>query len=67
MSALRKKMHPDSLNTLLFLKANRHLWSNASIIHKILNDMKNKNIDDNDIETDIAEDEDDSDIDEFNH
>ena len=38
MTPLRRKMDPDSLNMLLFLKANRKLWSNAGIIQKILND-----------------------------
>ena len=40
MSATRKNMNPDSLNMLLFLRANRHLWPNPSIIQKILNDRK---------------------------
>ena len=38
MTPLRRKIDPDSLNMLLFLKANRKLWSNAGIIQKILND-----------------------------
>ena len=38
MSPLRRKMVPDSLNMLLFLKANRKLWADARIIQKILND-----------------------------
>ena len=37
MTALRRKMDPSSLNMLLFLKANRKLWPNASIVQKILN------------------------------
>ena len=40
MSATRKNMNPDTLNMLLFLRANRHLWTNPSIIQKILNDRK---------------------------
>ena len=38
MTPLRRKMDPDFLNMLLFLKANRKLWPNAGIIQKILND-----------------------------
>ena len=38
MSSLRQSMHPDTLNMILFLKANRHLWSNALIIEDILNE-----------------------------
>ena len=37
MTALRRKMDPDSLNMFLFLRANRKLWPNAGIIQKILN------------------------------
>ena len=40
ISATRKNMDPDSLNMLLFLKANRKLWPNPSIIQKILNDRE---------------------------
>ena len=37
MSATRKNMNPDSLNKLLFIKANRNPWPYPSIIQKILN------------------------------
>ena len=59
MNALRIMMHPVSLNMLLFLKENRHLWPNASIIQKILNGMNNYSIDDDANEPGIVEDEDD--------
>ena len=36
--SLRQSTHPDTLNLILFLKANRHLWSNALIIEDILNE-----------------------------
>ncbi len=42
MTALRKKMDPDTLNMILFLKANRELWSIAAIIQKIFNDLKKR-------------------------
>ena len=62
MSATRKNMSPDSLNMLLFLKANRHLWPKPSIIQKILNDRKVAGFvdDDNDDESE-NDTEDDSD------
>ncbi len=44
MTALRKKMDPDTLNMILFLKANRELWPNAAIIQMIINDLKEKNL-----------------------
>ena len=31
-------MHPQTLNMLLFLKANRHLWHHASILQEILDE-----------------------------
>ena len=56
MTATRKKMNPDSLNMLLFLKANRKLWLNSTIIQKILNERKKEGFDDDDND-DEAEDE----------
>ena len=57
MSPLRRKMDPDSLNMLLFLKANRKLWVNARIIQqKILNDRPGVDADD-DALADESEDE----------
>ena len=56
MSPLRRKMDPDSLNMLLFLKANRKLWANARIIQKILNDRPGVDADD-DALADESEDE----------
>ncbi len=38
-------MDPDTLNMILFLNANRELWPKAAIIQKILNDLKEKNLD----------------------
>ena len=38
LSSLRRSMHPKTLNMLLFLKANRHLWPDAMIIQLILDD-----------------------------
>jgi hypothetical protein len=46
MTHLRKLVSPHSLNILLFLKANRKLWSTASIIQKILNDRRKQGIND---------------------
>ena len=61
MCALRKPMHPGSLNMFLFFKENRHLWPNASIIKKIRNDMKKKlsMMMQMNLEPGVAEDEDD--------
>ena len=56
MSATRKKMNPDSLNMLLFLKANRKLWLNSTIIQNILNERNKEGFDDDDND-DEAEDE----------
>jgi len=56
MTALRKKMHPSSLNMILFLKANRHFWPNAFLIQKILNDRKLAGFDDDEAD-DLAEDD----------
>ena len=56
MSETRKKMNPDSLNMLLFLKANRKLWLNTTVVQKILNERKKKGFDDDDND-DEAEDE----------
>ena len=63
ISATRKKMNPDSLNMLLFLKANRKLWLNSTIIQKILNERKKEGLNDEDND-DEAEDEIDDDSDE---
>ena len=46
-------MHPTTLNMLLFLKANRQLWPDASIFQSILNEYG----DDDDITDDGSEDE----------
>ena len=54
-------MNPDSLNMLLFLKANRKLWSNPSIIQRILNERKVAGLNEDD--KDDAEDEDEIDED----
>ena len=35
-SPLRKRMKASTLETLLFLNANRNLWPDASIIQKII-------------------------------
>ena len=54
-------MNPDSLNMLLFLKANRKLWFNPSIIQRILN--KREVAEFNEDDKDDAEDEDEIDED----
>ena len=36
MTDLRKQMDPDTLNTILFLKANKNLWTEKSIIDEII-------------------------------
>ena len=63
ISATRKNMNPSSLNMLLFLKANRHLWPKPSTIQKILNERKVAGfVDDDDNNGEPEEDtEDDSD------
>ena len=50
-------MKPQTLNDVLLLKANRHLW-NASVIQDILNDPRNKEDEDSNDEKDNAEDSD---------
>ena len=35
MTDLRKHMDPDTLNMILFLKANKNLWADKSIIDEI--------------------------------
>ena len=52
MSALRKKMDPDSLNMLLFLKANRFLWRDARTIQEMLNQPDDDISDDGNIDGD---------------
>ena len=39
MTALRKKMDPDMLDTLIFLKANRDLWPDARVIQLMINKL----------------------------
>ena len=58
MTALRKKMDPDSLNMLLFLKANRFLWRDARTVQEMLNERGGDISDDEEI---IDGDDDDSD------
>ena len=36
MSDLRKQMDPDTLNMLFFLKANKQLWADKTIIDEII-------------------------------
>ena len=57
-------MNPDSLNMLLFLKANRKLWLNSTIIQKILNERKKEGLNDEDNDDEAEEDEIDDDSDE---
>ena len=57
MADRRKHMKPQTLNDVLLLKANRHLW-NASVIQDILNDPRNKEDEDSNDEKDNAEDSD---------
>jgi len=39
MSDLRKHMEPDTLNMILFLKANKQLWADKTIIDEIIADF----------------------------
>jgi hypothetical protein len=39
MSDLRKQMDPDTLNMILFLKANKQLWADKTIIDEIIADF----------------------------
>ena len=41
MSSRRKRLSPQTLNDLLFLKANRRYWPNASIIDEVIQDPPN--------------------------
>ena len=61
MPATRKNKNPDSLYMFLFFKADRRLWSNPSIIQKILNERKIAGLIDDDKDD---EDEDEDEIDE---
>jgi hypothetical protein len=36
MSDRRKSMHPQTLNEILFLKANKHFWTHPSSIQEVL-------------------------------
>ena len=55
MTALRKKMDPDSLDMLMFLKANRELWPDARTVQHLLDSLTaeeraNTDLDDGDDE-----------------
>ena len=39
MTALRKKMDPDSLDMLMFLKANKELWPDAKAVQRLLDSL----------------------------
>ena len=39
MTALRKKMDPDSLDMLMFLKANKELWPDARTVQHLLDSL----------------------------
>ena len=39
MTHLRKHMDPDTLNMILFLKANKQLWEDKYIIDEIIADF----------------------------
>ena len=61
MTALRKKMDPDSLDMLMFLKANRELWPDARTMQHLLDSLTaeeraNADLDDgNDEEEEVFE------------
>jgi hypothetical protein len=57
MSDRRKHMKPQTLNDVLLLKANRHLWG-PGLIQEILNDARNVQDGDDDVEDDEDEDSD---------
>ena len=46
MSHLRSSMDPYSLNIILFLKANKSLWEDKSLIDEIINDEEQIEVDD---------------------
>ena len=46
MNYLRKCMNPRTPNMLLMLKANKKLWSDATILQKNINDRKALGIND---------------------
>ncbi len=39
MTALRKCMDPDSMDMLMFLKANKELWSDARTVQNLLDSL----------------------------
>ena len=39
MTALRKSMDPDSLDMLMFLKANKELWPDAKAAQRLLDSL----------------------------
>ena len=39
MTAIRKKMDPDSLDMLMFLKANMELWPDAKVAQRLLDSL----------------------------
>ncbi len=62
MTALRKNVDPDTLNMILFLKASREFQPKAAIMQKIINDLKEKNLDvANEVGYKVADAEDDED------
>ena len=65
MTHLRKIMSPHTLNMLLFLKANKKLWPNASIVQRILNNRKKNGIADDEEDDNVdAEDSNEDEIEE---
>jgi hypothetical protein len=57
MSDRQKHMKPQTLNDVLLLKANRHLWG-PGLLQEILNDARNVQNGDDDVEGDEDEDSD---------
>ena len=53
ISVLRKSMHPSTLNMLLFLKANRQLWPDASIFQIILDEYGDVDVSDDGSEDEV--------------
>ena len=65
LSSLRKNLFPSTLNMLVFLKANRWIWTDPMIIQNIV-DSKNDNDSDDSSSDSDSENEDDVEDNDFN-
>ncbi len=54
LSALRKRTKPDTLNTILFLTANKKYWPTPTIMQVVINSVPDDTLDDSE-ESDCEE------------